>query len=379
MYGGDNRQSMSADVPVARSAKRQWTAEVSPGIIPSAPVTAGGLVFLGSRNGTVQALDASSGDVRWRAFTGGAVYFPPAIWEGRAYVGSADGYVYAFEAATGRQLWRFRAAPADRLISVYGQLSSTWPVAGGVVVDRGTVYAAAGIAHYDGTHVFALDAITGEVQWYNGSSGSHSKTDSGVSLQGNLYIRDGELRFIAGGVHETARYDLATGKCLNSPVDVPQSAFPTAFYAYYPAYGGYQSLDFTFGDGRTLEYDASYEGAVHGSLALLPAGTPRPEKPESRWGYINRRGENRQTVWQDRTASRFCGFAVTKDVLLAAGDRPADGARGAFLAAINVGDGQDIWREPLPAKVVKGGLAVNAAGQVFVSLENGELVCFAGQ
>ena len=71
-------------------------------------------------------------------------------------------------------------------------------------------YAAAGIAHYDGTYVYALDAITGEVKWCNDSSGSLSEqVDCGVSLQGELYIADGELRFLGGGKYEIARYDLS--------------------------------------------------------------------------------------------------------------------------------------------------------------------------
>jgi outer membrane protein assembly factor BamB len=375
-YGGDSVRTMRAGVVLPREAAHKWTADVSPGVIPSAPVTADRLVFTGSRNGTVQALHADTGKLCWRAFTGGAVNFPPAIWQGRAFAGSADGYVYAFEAATGRQLWRFRAAPADRLISVYDAVSSTWPVAGGVVVDEGTVYVAAGIAHYDGTHVFALDALTGKVKWYNGTSGAMSKVDSGVSLQGSLSIRDGELRFIGGGVHEVARYDLKTGKCLNPPHDPPNSTFQTAFYAYYPAYGGYLSLDQEVAKG-SLVYDASYEGALHGSLKLLPAGAAKPPKPESRWGYLRGRRPREQAIWQDRSGQRFRAFAVDGDTLLAAGDRVADGKPAAFLAAINIEDGKDVWRHQLPALAVQGGLAVNHQGQVFVTLENGSLMCFA--
>ena len=91
----------------------------------------------------------------------GNIRFPPTIWQGRALVGSGDGFVYAFEAKTGRTLWRFRAAPVERRIPVYGQLLSTWPVASGVLVQDGVAYAAAGIVNYDGTHVYALDAATG--------------------------------------------------------------------------------------------------------------------------------------------------------------------------------------------------------------------------
>jgi len=91
------------------------------------------------------------------------VRFPPTIWKGRALVGSGDGWVYAFEAQTGRLLWRFRAAPAERKIPVYGSLLSTWPVASGVLVEDGIAYVAAGIVNYDGTYVYALDAATGRI------------------------------------------------------------------------------------------------------------------------------------------------------------------------------------------------------------------------
>ena len=73
---------------------------------------------------------------------GGAVRFPPTIWKARALVASGDGCVYAFEAATGKALWRFRAAPEDRKIAVYGTLQSTWPVASGVVVEDAVAYVA---------------------------------------------------------------------------------------------------------------------------------------------------------------------------------------------------------------------------------------------
>ena len=82
---------------------------------PTAPVTAGSLVFVGDERGVLRALDAVSGKVKWEAYTAGAIFLSPAVWEGHVYVGSADGRVYAFEAATGRRLWTFRAAPAEHV------------------------------------------------------------------------------------------------------------------------------------------------------------------------------------------------------------------------------------------------------------------------
>jgi outer membrane protein assembly factor BamB len=380
-YQGDNSRSATTEVAIPRRVARAWRFDLPLGAFPTAPIAAGGLVFFGDRNGVVRAVGAGDGRLRWQAYTGASVYFPPAIEDGRLFVGSADGRVYAFEAATGRPLWTFRAAPADRWIPVYGNLISTWPVAGGVVVQDGVVYAAAGIAHYDGTHVYALDAASGQPKWYNDASGTTSQeANHGVSLQGSLYIRDGELRFVGGGVHEEARYDLATGKCLNEPTDVPRSTFHTAFYAYFPDYGKYVSLDHTLADGKLLSYDATYEGSWHGNLMLLPAlapGAQRPPKPISRWGVQRQRAQKLQPVWQQPPGLLFNSFIVAGDTLLAAGRTGLGPADTSFLAAINLKDGSDLWFQTLPGPVVKAGTAVNHQGQIFVSLENGQVLAFA--
>ena len=113
------------------------------GVLPTAPVAAGEMVFIADRAGVVRALDLSGKEV-WKAYTSGPVYYPPAIANDRVYVGSADGRVYAYAARSGRLLWTFRVAPEDRWIPIYGDLINRWPVAGGVVVEDGTVYARSG-------------------------------------------------------------------------------------------------------------------------------------------------------------------------------------------------------------------------------------------
>jgi outer membrane protein assembly factor BamB len=380
-YQGDNARSSTTPGSIPTRVTCQWTFGVPSDGFPSAPVTGGDLVFFGDRNGVVRALRAADGKPQWQAYTGGAVHFPPAIEDGRLFVGSADGRVYALEAATGRPLWTFRAAPTDRWIPVYGKLISTWPVSGGVVVRDGLVYAAAGIAHYDGTHVYALDSATGAVKWYNDTSGTTSeKVNHGVSLQGELYIRDGELRFLGGGVHEEARYDLATGHCLNEPTDLPWSTYHTAFYAYFPDYGKYASLDCPLSDGRSLCYDCTYEGSWHGNLMLLPArpsGARRPAKPISRWGLQRRRGQQTESIWQQQAGRRFNSFIVAENALLAAGHTGPESKDTSFLAAIDLDSGSDRWLEELPGPVVKSGAAVNHQGQIFISLENGQVLAFA--
>lgn len=252
----------------------------------------------------------------------------------------------------------------------------------GVIVDKGVVYAAAGIAHYDGTYVVALDAITGEVKWYNDKSGTLSeKVNSGISLQGNLSIQQNELRFTGGGIYQTARYDLKTGKCLNSPHEGLNSRFPTAFYAYFPEYAKYQSLYHGYPDGKLLRYNASYEGSRHSSLALMgPILKTRQkpviqtDRPTDRRTDGQRRQPQRNVIWQDQLGTRFKGFIVGSNILLATGvSITVDQA--ASLMAVRIKDGTVIWRKQLSAPVVKNGVAIDNKGRIIAALENGKIVC----
>ena len=64
-----------------------------------------GVVYVGGTDGEVYALDAATGDERWRIRTLGAVYWSPAVADGVVYVGSASATLYALDAATGDERW----------------------------------------------------------------------------------------------------------------------------------------------------------------------------------------------------------------------------------------------------------------------------------
>ena len=48
-----------------------------------------------------------TGDLVWRS-TGGGIISSPAVARGAVYVGSGDGNLYVVDATSGDQLWRFR-------------------------------------------------------------------------------------------------------------------------------------------------------------------------------------------------------------------------------------------------------------------------------
>ena len=62
----------------------------------SSPAVANGVVYVGSDDGNVYALNASTGAKLWSYTTGSYVDSSPAVANGVVYVGSSDGNVYAF-------------------------------------------------------------------------------------------------------------------------------------------------------------------------------------------------------------------------------------------------------------------------------------------
>lgn len=100
-----------SDIP---KLKVKWTFAY-PGAMRarSRPTFAYGALYVGSQNGTVYALDAKSGCIRWTFATTAevrtSVLVPPTPGKKKtAYFGDIIGRVYAVDALTGHELWRQR-------------------------------------------------------------------------------------------------------------------------------------------------------------------------------------------------------------------------------------------------------------------------------
>src|SRR3984885_9936082 len=81
---------------------------------PSAAAGAGKLamVYVGSFDRSLYAVDARTGAKVWSFPTGGSVFSSPAAADGLVYVGSGDGNMYALDARTGAKVWGFPAGGA---------------------------------------------------------------------------------------------------------------------------------------------------------------------------------------------------------------------------------------------------------------------------
>jgi len=385
-YRADNHRSSSAPLEVARPVKMAWQLPAGSVKDPTAPITCRGRLFVAGGDGDVACYALEDGKRLWKTHTGGAVLFPPAEYAGRLYVGSGDGYVYAIRRESGQRDWRFRAAPVERKIPVYGRLMSTWPVAGGVLVEDGVAYAAAGIASYDGTHVYALDARTGQVRWQNDRCGqlAPGAGNPGVSVQGHLLL-DGDVLYLAGGsAVSPARFDAKSGRCLNEVAD-PLCTAP-------------RGRDLYLVGGKVAAYDRILYGPKRywqghfytGPLCQAYAGDVTVRGGEKSVARIDPATASQwtqdlwhteippKTLWQSDRLEVAQAVVLGKDAALFAGRMKAEeGAEESpyAIAAFANADGRMLWAEPLPAMPVPFGLATDAEGRVLVTTEDGRVLC----
>ncbi|MBN2543876.1 PQQ-binding-like beta-propeller repeat protein [bacterium] len=87
----------------------QWVFETGGAVLSSPSLAEGCIVFVGSNDSCLYALDAASGDMLWRYRTGGSIgYSSPALSpDTLVYIGAADGYIYAVT-FSGALSWRYR-------------------------------------------------------------------------------------------------------------------------------------------------------------------------------------------------------------------------------------------------------------------------------
>lgn len=176
------------------------------GRVISSPAVVDGMIYVGSTDCNVYAIDAGSGAQKWKFETKGWVVSSPAVDSGTVYVESYDGNLYAVDTKTGQLKWKFATAgerhytgthihylqPAAEAMpdpwDFYLSSPSVW---------NGTVYFGSG-----DKNIYALDTNTGILKW---------KFQTGDVVHSSPAIADGTLYV---GSWDTYLYalDASTGK-----------------------------------------------------------------------------------------------------------------------------------------------------------------------
>lgn len=422
-FRGDIHRSSSTTVSLGGKVNPRWQSAGATARTLTPPVAAGGFVSVAGSDGVVRAIDAGDGQQRWQFATNAPIKASPTIADGRLYVGSGDGYAYCLEAATGKPLWKFRAAPVERHIMVYGNVCSTWPVNTGVTVRDGIAYFGAGIIDHDGTHLYAVDAKTGELKWHNNSAGHLSpELRKGVAAQGNLTMLGDQLLLAGGNQVSPAPFDAKTGELRAQPLQngrpkANAGQFAGVFqdkmaivggrilysassnvstkgsFVAFSDKGGFQ---LNFG-GVPPAWDSKTMALVnfkYGKITCLDADAvakhitnpPAPTGRRIRWSNLTTQmREAGKTRWETNLGdgNRFEAISLVvcpNAILTVAKQQNVARARPQwYLTALDLQTGKLNWQQEIPGEPLPGGLLVDRGGQIVVTTLDGRLLAYAPQ
>ncbi|HKW90172.1 MAG TPA: PQQ-binding-like beta-propeller repeat protein [Candidatus Acidoferrales bacterium] len=139
------------------------------GELYSSPAVADGMIFIGSTNGNLYAVDRETGIQKWKFTTKGRIVSSPAVAAGVVYFVSYDSNLYAVEEFTGHQKWKFATGGEKRFSAkhIHGMepASELMPdpfdfFLSSPLVANGAVY----FGSSDG-NVYSLDVATGARRW----------------------------------------------------------------------------------------------------------------------------------------------------------------------------------------------------------------------
>ncbi len=148
MFRGDPSLRGVTTARLPESLSLWWRFETK-GSVKSSAAVQGGRVYVGSEDGTVYALDLSSGKKIWSFATEDAVEASPLVLAGTVYVGSLDCHLYAIR--DGELLWKYETD--DKIVGGANWVKApsgdaTWILAGS----------------YDNM-LHCVDAATGKAVW----------------------------------------------------------------------------------------------------------------------------------------------------------------------------------------------------------------------
>jgi outer membrane protein assembly factor BamB len=423
MYRHDPGRSGAGSSSIPDAVKEDWSA--SPGGRLTQPVIADGKVFVASTDAhTLHALADGDGREIWRFTAGGRIDSSPTFWKQTVIFGSADGWIYCVDAADGALTWRFRAAPAERLVGVHGQLESIWPVHGAVLIQNDTLYATAGRSTYldGGIVLYRLDPATGRelskttLCHLDPDTGDQLVPEARFNMEGttaDILSGDGELVFLkyftfdrAGNRTETTRPHLFSITSLLGEDWFVRTYWIVGQDMPGAGWGGWANAANTFPSGRILSFNGD---TVYGYGREKPAGGPVGHRADTyRLFGVNRTSEavpaanqarrepssRAEPLWTDPQSLIVRAMALGKDRLAVAGPRDLgekdpdllafknepearaafEGEKGVYLRIVNAADGSTISESELRAMPVFDGLSA-ANGRLYLSTLDGKVLC----
>ncbi len=318
--------------------------------IRSSPTVTNGVVYEGSNNGYVYALNAATGSVIWQYNSGSQVESSAAVANGVVYVGilwdGHNGYVVALNASTGSVIWRFATNS--------GIESSPATVNG--VVYIGSFYG----------YIYALNATNGALMWSYLTG--NSTFSSPAIVNGVLYQGAGDGNVYALNANNGALiWSFQTGaQVYASPAVVNNIVYVNSdngtVYALR-ANNGTEIWQATIGVGD----HADDSPAVAGGIVYV--GT--------RNGYYAFNATNGSQIWfftSPYSPRDFTGYVYSSPAV--AGNVVYFGSLDGYVFALNASDGSIIWSYRTGGFLFSSPAIAN--GVVFIGSYDGNVYALGG-
>lgn len=332
------------------------------GEITSSPVVSGDTVYVGSSDGTLYAIDTSTGNERWSYEPDQSYGFEqssPAVASGSVFIGTAGRQVVSINAETGEQQWSH---------NVIGPIHSSPAVAGGIVY----------ILDGNGT-LLAFDAQTGEQQWSEPSESyvaANEGTSSPAVVDHTVYLGSprGDLRALDLETGEEI-WSFDTGR--NAPLASPAVANGTV---YIGGFGRYVfGVDAQSGEQQWAFDTRSFEGAGFSSPSSWGATASSPAVADGTV-YIGN-NDNQLYALDAQTGEERWGFVTENDIQ--SSPAVADGtvyvgSNDNHLYAIDAETGSELWSFETGGEIGWSSPTV-ADGVVYVGSTDNRLYAITGE
>ena len=320
-----------------------WTFETG-GAIMSSPAVVDGVVYFGSDDTYLHAVDAKTGKERWKFKTDDFIEAAVLVQDGRAYVGSEDLFLYAVDTTTGKLLWKRETG--DKIL---GSANHVRTADGRPRIVVGS---------YD-ANLYCFDAVTGDELW---------KYQTADRLNGTPAIIDDKIVF--GGCDCILHVVSATTGEPIEQVELGPESYVAASVALADGkvYLGHAGNEFVRVDLESTEIDWSYPSRRQGFFS-----SPAVAKDRVVFGGRDRKlhcvgRDDGKPLWTFRTRRKVDGSPVV------CGDKVVFGSGDGRLYMLRLSDGTEVWKYEIGQPIFSSPAV--ADGMVFVGANDKKMYAF---
>ncbi len=208
------------------SGKERWKYSTNKAPISSSPAVASGTVFVGDEDGFFHAVRARDGEKQWGPFeTEGEIISSPSVVGDHVLFGSYDGHLYCLRAKDGSVVWkhltegRVHASPAVagyhtfvagcdgflRVIDIRNGEETRAVELGTYCVATPAIVQGIGYLGTYGEQVLGVDWQAGEIVWHYEHESKHFPFYASAAVTDELVIVGGRDRFVHGLDRKTGK------------------------------------------------------------------------------------------------------------------------------------------------------------------------------